>query len=1674
MSHTDASADATSPIDAALVELETTGSQQTDGRWLEDLTVRVAPLVREWDVSECWHWADWPDRDKVMPAAPTTDVGIDVVARRRSDGAWIAIQAKSRQLDASGRGAPVNAGELDKFLAAAADKAIWAERWLVVNGAVALGGYSPGKAAMSGAPVKVENLRAALVRQRDAMTTDDDCEHCREPDNPDAAQSRGCMQNEAVDTSVKLLQEHAHSESGGLPFGEARGRIILPCGTGKTRIALRIVERLTPPRQVSVVLCPSIALVAQIRREFLQHAQRPLRALAVCSDETAGYDPGREGSTARAEDPTADNSNVSASEIKGLVTTGPDVIAKWMADAKASGAKTDGTLSVVFGTYQSASRIAEALEAPEAPELSVLVCDEAHRTAGLRRVKKADQQARVENFLLCHDRDAFRATYRLYQTATPRIYNSVNGGRRRAAKPGETLVRSMDDETTFGVELYRKSYVEAVANGWLADYKIIALAVSDPQAYAMANELARDAETEGSTKLTSMDFLRGLAFALAMSGATRAPDAETDVALSSAIGFLNTVKKSETMARYLQTGKVRQWLKDRCNGNAAHFTLEHLDARHNVAARDSAKRKLADASPDEPFGILNVGIFGEGTDSPTLSAVAFLESRKSPVDVVQAVGRAMRSAPGKRLGYIVVPIVIPPNADPETWLANSRPEEGWSELGQILLALRAHDSRIEEELADLLAVYAPAQDELELKTVTFVAVASENKRIRYGVHTGSPGGAEAAAKQAAASDKPLSMFDIEPVRADEWTFETEPTRAVAAKAHSGGSVEVRADAVVRDKPPSAQGGTGRVNAAKTKKAAAAMINKGTGTPVKRRKTRSKRKTAQERDEAQAQRMLEQIGDLAEGITVNLLARSGLTRDRVDRDLNILRESVTEAAHHLRSDGLQPALDKHFGLDNLAPGKRSQQADGCTIAALLMMNAAMLHQRIAAGGWLRHVDPLAAIKNGSQVVDQLERNWERVTRQDFLPVIEPAREVIYAVKDTAKLAGLERALRHLAAEAERIAETYADMGADHAGPLFNKVMGNQASDGAYFTRPPAATMTARLALDACGEQDWTNPDTWRSHTSVDLACGSGTLLAALLTEMKRRASAQGASASQLAAMQKLAVEETLKGMDINPVSLQLAATQLIAGNSDIKYNAMGLYQMPYGPTDDPMVSTAAGTLELIADEELVSRRESELFANSTRGSAVRVSLGDPEVDRAARAAAGARIAIMNPPFTERERMGEKFPRAVQQLLRSRVDGFERVLVDADSALSGFVSKRSLAPMFVALADRCVDSDDGVLAMISPTVALANHSGLHERRVLAERFAVDTVLTCHQPGNINLSQNTSINESIVVLRRHHNGHPPARFVSLDRFPNDDAEVAEVFAAVEVQGVGVLSNGWGEVSTWPAERIQRGDWTAALWRSPILADAAARLAQHKALQPLKSLGGACHLTSSALATRHHHVGRSAPGAFPILKSKGADGQHRIEATPDEHWAYKKAGPSPMFDKAGHLLVTAGQDTSTARLTAVASSSQYVGYGWMPTTGFDIKQAQAAAVFLNSTVGRLLLMRSPGRKLSFPNYRPSIFNNLPLPDLSDSHICSTLAECWSATKGLTVPPFRDGECEIRRIWDLAVCTALGWDEGEIAELRLLLHGEPHVKGLGYGQHADEPDNTDEHDTTGTPSVGI
>ncbi len=1668
-------------IDEAIDEIDETSTKGTDGKWLEHLTARVAPHLKEWDIDQAWLWADWEEREDQFPGTTNQDVGIDVVAKRRSDGEYVAIQCKSRQLDETGRGANIHKAETDKFVSTTSGP-LWSERWIVTNGDNRLSLNIGQALAMHDRPLKVVNVRKDLSDQKQNSIVDDDSQ--TDVDGESGKQSKTSMQNEAISESVRILREHERTESGGLPVGQARGKIILPCGTGKTRISLRIVEELTAPGELSVVLCPSIALVAQIRREYLLHSNVSIRALAVCSDETAGYDPKKEDRIDTFANPLADNSNFSASEVKGKVTTDAQEIASWITQGRSTDA-----VNVIFGTYQSGRRVADALKMSKTTA-KILIADEAHRTAGLRRKNSKSAKAKAEaeqlrDFTLCHDNDEFPATYRVYQTATPKVFGVKNSA------SSDWIVRTMDDETIFGVELYRKSYPEAVRNGWLADYRIIALGVNDAEAYNQANLLASGSELKGRQKVSSAQYLRGLVFALAMGGATEGGDAG-NVPINSCIAFMNSVAKSKEFADRLQSRPVRDWvqnwLRDNSNGqNAKHYSFEHLDATSNVMARDKAKERLAEASEESPYGIINVGIFGEGTDSPSLNAVAFLEARKSPIDVIQAVGRAMRTAPEKDLGYIICPILIPPNADPEKWLSTSEMDEGWKELGQILMALRSHDQRIEDELSELLTLYLPKEPEV---TTTITAVVNkDSSRIQYRQHTGRPGEAEEAVERVL-NGKSTLVKEFEPLVEDanslhapgeifgstEPTAPPAPTQIVSGKMHEDGSAEMRMDTVARGKP-APDGTAGTVDIQKSKVKARKMINDGEGIRIeppskKPPKRRSREEIANEAGMQMV--LLSGLGEYGNAIKVNLLAKSGLSSDRVMRDLNLLETGINEASFHLRSDDLVNDLNEHFGLDHLNEASLKKQADGCTTAALLLMNAAMLHQRISAGRWLSdRISDLSEVKNDANVVQRVTWEWYQILSHDFRPVVQPALDVIRNIENTGKTAGLERALRHIVAEAERIAETYADMGADHAGPLFNKVMGNQASDGAYFTRPVAASIAARLTLDACGEQDWTNIEVWRKHKTVDLACGSGTLLAALLTDMKRRAKAQGAGEELITQLQKIAVEDTIKGMDINPVSLQLAASQLTTGNQDTRYRQMGLHQMPYGPDKNEPTRVSAGTIELLGQRAIVERPgELDIVDDLIRSQHVWTSDDDFELEDAVKAAQNARVVIMNPPYTNRAKMGEKFPKHIQQSLRKRVDGMERILVASDPAMDEFVDKNALGPLFVALADRCLHPHNGLMTILRPTIALSNPSGLQERVMLAKRFHIHTVVTVHHPRTINLSQNTNINESILLVTRHKGDASPTRVIALNKLPINEDEVGDLHKALSVGESGEIPNGWGEVSHWPARLIETGDWTAAVWRSPKLANAALRFATDPKLHAIRDLHGVdAQATGRTLRGAFEKSEPGVRGSFPILKSKsGTDGQRTIQSIPDEHWISKKwtdnhgvganEGDLPtdsIMKKAGYLLITAGQDNSTARVTATADEKIFVGNGWMPITGISEKVSKAFAVFVNSTAGRLQLMRNPGRKITFPEYSAAEARNLRVPNPKDTRAIGILADCWDRTKKVEVPQFRDGECEVRRLWDEAVAEAMHWDPDELSRLRHLLHREPHVSGLGYNQYADE-----------------
>jgi len=119
----------------------------------------------------------------------------------------------------------------------------------------------------------------------------------------------------------------------------------------------------------------------------------------------------------------------------------------------------------------------------------------------------------------------------------------------------------------------------------------------------------------------------------------------------------------------------------------------HVDGTMNAAEKEEKLTWLKAEAPPNTCRILsNVRCLSEGVDVPALDAVLFLTPRNSQVDVVQSVGRVMRTAPGKQLGYVILPVVIPSGMEPHEALNDNKV---YKVVWDVLQALRSHDDRFD-------------------------------------------------------------------------------------------------------------------------------------------------------------------------------------------------------------------------------------------------------------------------------------------------------------------------------------------------------------------------------------------------------------------------------------------------------------------------------------------------------------------------------------------------------------------------------------------------------------------------------------------------------------------------------------------------------------------------------------------------------------------------------------------------------------------------------------------------------------------------------------------------------------------------------------------------------------------------------------------------------------------
>ncbi len=458
-----------------------------------------------------------------------------------------------------------------------------------------------------------------------------------------------------------------------------RGKLIMACGTGKTFTSLKIAEETAGKNKLILFLVPSLNLLSQSLTEWTQQSLTPLHSFAVCSDAEVGK---------KRDKNDEDIVETFAHELRYPATTDAKRLAFEV--TKRHDAQH---MSVIFSTYHSLDVISRAQQKFGLPEIDLVICDEAHRTTG---ATFSDSDDKESNFVRVHDNAFLAAKKRLYMTATPRIY--ADSAKAQAEKENIAIC-SMDDEALFGKQFHVITFSEAVELKLLTDYKVLVLTISEDHVSQRIQGLLKDDNNQ--LKVDDAARIIGCWKALSKQGLT------TDLALDPnpmkrAVAFCQVIERHAGAKVHKVSSKqiagmfkavVDAYQEKEDSDNDLLCEAAHVDGTMNATEKEEKLSWLRAEPPPNTCRILsNVRCLSEGVDVPALDAVLFLTPRNSQVDVVQSVGRVMRTAPGKKLGYVILPVVIPSGMEPHEALNDNKV---YKVVWDVLQALRSHDDRFD-------------------------------------------------------------------------------------------------------------------------------------------------------------------------------------------------------------------------------------------------------------------------------------------------------------------------------------------------------------------------------------------------------------------------------------------------------------------------------------------------------------------------------------------------------------------------------------------------------------------------------------------------------------------------------------------------------------------------------------------------------------------------------------------------------------------------------------------------------------------------------------------------------------------------------------------------------------------------------------------------------------------
>ncbi|MFZ8784141.1 type ISP restriction/modification enzyme [Thermocrinis sp.] len=589
------------------------------GRLLEVAT----KLYLEKQGFRAYLWQEWASQKGL----PLQDTGIDLVAEK--DGELYAVQCKNWDRAVSWR-------DVGTFLGS-----------LLRRDLNFKGGFLVAKSVSKEVEREIERLGKTII----PLSVDDLSEYLD--------QAKALLEGKPLIKEKKQLRPYQEQAVQSVLEGfksRDRGKLIMPPGTGKTLVALRIAESFGEGKLI-LFLCPSIALLDQSIKAWFKDSELLINAYAVVSDRGVGRDDELNRRSLLSFPATT-----SAEELLGAFRLEQD------------------KLNVIFSTYQSLDVIKEAQQ-KGLPEFDLIICDEAHRTAGVSKREET-------NFKLVHSNEHIKGKKRLYMTATPKVFDVGKEERERIEEENLVKIFDMSDEEIFGPTFFEYSFRRAIEEGYLSPYRIVVMTVDKKE---VQEKLYHYFNSQDKLSIDDTTKLVGLG-KLIKGEVLNEDGTPLNLSIKRGIVFVNRVKTSEKIAKNFEA-VFREYF-----GTPSPAEIQHVDGNMPVFEKRNKINWLREGG-EKSHILTNAKVLTEGIDVPALDFVAFFDPKESVVDIIQALGRVVRKAENKEFGLVFIPLVVSTDkGDIDEQIERT----SYKTLWQVLNAVASLDSAFQSQIRVIL------------------------------------------------------------------------------------------------------------------------------------------------------------------------------------------------------------------------------------------------------------------------------------------------------------------------------------------------------------------------------------------------------------------------------------------------------------------------------------------------------------------------------------------------------------------------------------------------------------------------------------------------------------------------------------------------------------------------------------------------------------------------------------------------------------------------------------------------------------------------------------------------------------------------------------------------------------------------------------------------------------